>query len=222
MITVKLHVEIENKNRILEYQKQYSNLLHVYYNRYKEGLGQTQCKHLNLNNLNLLDSWFKQSCIYEAMSLVKRFKDKNIIFGGKKNFFNKMKNLITKEEYQENRLNPIYSIGEPRCKGNRKFFVKDNSTIIFKPSKNEHIELKVKVSGKYEKYLKLLMLHQELKNLSIIYKLSTKFIWISFDENILKESIKLYKPIKDRIISLDLNPNYIRLFNFRLEKLINI
>ena len=74
MITIKLHIQTteENKERILKYQKQYSNLLHVYYNRYKEGLSQTQCKHLELNNIELLDSWFKQSCIFEAMSLVKK------------------------------------------------------------------------------------------------------------------------------------------------------
>ena len=80
MITIKLHIQTteENKERILKYQKQYSNLLHVYYNRYKEGLSQTQCKHLELNNIELLDSWFKQSCIFEAMSLVKKHKDKKL------------------------------------------------------------------------------------------------------------------------------------------------
>ena len=211
MITIKLHIQTteENKERILKYQKQYSNLLHVYYNRYKEGLSQTQCKHLELNNTELLDSWFKQSCIYEAMSLVTRFKDKNIIFGGKKNFFNRMKNLITKEKYQENRLSPIYSIGEPRCKGNRKFFIKDSSTIIFKPNKKEHIKLNIKTSGKYKDYLNLLIIHQELKDISITYKLSSSFIWISFDESVLKEKVIQYQLVKDRIISLDLNPNYI-------------
>lgn len=88
MITIKLPIQIteESKERILKYQKQYSNLLHVYYNRYKEGLSQTQCKHLELNNIELLDSWFKQSCIFEAMSLVKRHKDKKVIFGSKSLF----------------------------------------------------------------------------------------------------------------------------------------
>ena len=88
MITIKLKIETteENKERILKFQKQYSNLLHVYFNRYREGLTQTQCKHLKLNNVELLDSWFKQSCIYEAMALVKKHKDKAVIFGGKKLF----------------------------------------------------------------------------------------------------------------------------------------
>ena len=67
MITLKIPIEVENKARILEYQRQYSSLLHVYFNRYLEGMSQKDCKHLQLNNVDLLDSWFKQSCIYEAM-----------------------------------------------------------------------------------------------------------------------------------------------------------
>ena len=53
------------------------------------------------------------------------------------------------------------------------------------------------------------MLHQENRDLSITYKLSTEYIWISFDESVLKELYKPYKQIKNRIISIDLNPNYI-------------
>ena len=140
MITIKLPIEIdeESKERILKYQKQYSNLLHIYLNRYREGLTQTQCKHLELNNLELLDSWFKQSCIYEAMALVKRNKDKKVIFGGKSLFKVRSHKSISKEEFNSKRLLPVYSIGEgnnPSVKGNRKFFIKSTSKIIFKPSK---------------------------------------------------------------------------------------
>ena len=215
MITIKLKIETEeeNKERILKYQKQYSNLLHVYFNRYKEGLSQTSCKHLELNNVELLDSWFKQSCIYEAMGLVKRHKDKNIIFGGKKKFFDRMKNLITKEEFELKRLSPLYSIGEetnPSVKCNRKFFIQDFNTIIFKPSRKEKIELNIKVSSKkYKRYIELLKEHQELKDLSITYKLNSEYIWISFDENILKDEVKQFKKIENRILSIDMNPNYI-------------
>ena len=57
--------------------------------------------------------------------------------------------------------------------------------------------------------MNLLILHQDLKDIPITYKLSTDYIWISFDESVLKELYKQYKPIKDRIISIDMNPNYI-------------
>ena len=213
MITIKLDITTTNPNRILEYQKQYSNLLHIFYNRYKEGVSQTECKHLQFNNIELLDSWFRQSCIYEAIALCKKFKDKSIIFGGKKNFFDRLKNIISKEEYNRNRLSPLYSIGEgsnPGVKGNRKFFIRDLNTIIFKPSKKEKIELKFQInSKKYKQYLQLLMLHQDKKDLSITYKLSHEKIWISFDETILKTELKNYNKIQNRIISIDLNPNYI-------------
>ena len=215
MITIKLPIQTtkENKERILKYQKQYSNLLHVYYNRYKEGYTQTECKHLQLNNVELLDSWFKQSCIYEAMSLVKRHKDKKVIFGGKSLFKLRSHGSISKEEFELKRLSPLYSIGEetnPSVKCNRKFFIQDFNTIIFKPSRKEKIELNIKVSSKkYKRYIELLKEHQELKDLSITYKLSSEYIWISFNESILKDEVKQFKHIKNRIISIDMNPNYI-------------
>ena len=240
----------EDEERILKYQKQYSNLLHVYFNRYKEGFSQTQCKHLKLNNVELLDSWFRQSCIYEAMALVKsinskieefnnkmklkeqlllktnktwkekrklkkllKLKQPTPIFGGKNNFILRSHKSISKEEFNELKLSKIYSIGEasnPMVKGNRKFFIQDLNTIIFKPNKKEKIELKFQCNSKhYKRYLELLKEHQELKDLSITYKLSSEYIWISFDESILKDEVKQYKPIQNRIISIDMNPNYI-------------
>jgi hypothetical protein len=49
---------------------------------------------LNLNNIDKLDFIFKECSIKEAIQL----KDKQkIIFGGKKNFFNRLKGNITKE-----------------------------------------------------------------------------------------------------------------------------
>lgn len=214
MITIKLPIQIneEDRDRILKYQKQYSNLLHIYFNRYKEGLSQKECKHLQLNNVELLDSWFRQSCIYEAMSLVKLNKDKKIIFGGKNNFEKRINKSISKEEFNLKRLNPIYSIGEHHNNigGNRKFYIQDLNMVIFKPARTEKIELNIKInSKKYRRYLELLMEHKLLDDISITYKLSTEYIWISFDESILKSEFKQFKQIKNRIISIDMNPNYI-------------
>ena len=215
MITIKLPIKVdeENRDRILKYQKQYSNLLHIYFNRYREGLTQTQCKHLQLNNLELLDSWFKQSCIYEAMALVKKHKDKKVIFGGKPLFKLRSHKSISKEEFNSKRLSPLYSIGQetnPSVKCNRKFFIESTSKVIFKPSKKQKFELVINVnSKKYKRYLELLIRHQELRDLSITYKLSANFIWISFDESILKDEVKQFKKIENRIIGIDMNPNYI-------------
>ena len=166
-----------------------------------------------MNNVELLDSWFKQSCIFEAMSLVKRHKDKKVIFGGKSLFKLRSHGSISKEEFELKRLSPLYSIGEetnPSVKCNRKFFIESTSKAIFKPSRKEKIELNIKISSKkYKIYIELLKEHQELKDLSITYKLSSEYIRFSFDESILKDEFKQFKHIQNRIISIDMNPNYI-------------
>ena len=212
MITIKLDIKLkeQDKNAILKYQNQYSNLLHVYYNRLLDGISQTQCKHLELNNTELLGSWLRQSCVYEANSLIQKNKDKKVIFGGKYNFFRRMKKLISKEQFEENRLSPIYSIGEPRCLGNRLFRIVDDTSINFNPRRSESYKICFKCnSRKYQSYLRLLKEHQTLKDVSITYKLSTKNIWISFDEMILKSELKNISKVKNRFIAIDMNPNYI-------------
>ena len=104
-----------------------------------------------------------------------------------------MKGLISRDEFKKNRLSSIYSIGEPLKKGNRLFKIIDIDTIVFKPHKDEHYELKLKCnSRKYRRYLELLIQHQELKDLSITYKLSHENIWISFDESILKNEVNQF------------------------------
>ena len=161
----------------------------------------------------MLDLWFKQSCIFEAISLVKKHKDKKVIFGGKFLFKLRSHGSISKEEFELKRLSPLYSIGEetnPSVKCNRKFFIQDFNTIIFKPYRKEKIELNINVSSKkYKRYIELLKEHQELKDLSVTYKLNSEYIWISFNENILKDEVKQFKKIENRILSIDMNPNYI-------------
>ena len=146
--------------------------------------------------------------MFEANSLVT--KGKHIIFGGKNNFKSRMKGLISRDEFKKNRLSSIYSIGEPLKKGNRLFKIIDIDTIVFKPHKDEHYELKLKcTSRKYRRYLELLIQHQELKDLSITYKLSHENIWISFDESILKNEVNQFKKFDNRVLAIDMNPNYI-------------
>ena len=48
-----------------------------------------------------------------------------------------------------------------------------------------------------------------MKDLSITYKLSSHNIWISFDESILKDEVKQFKKIDNRVLAIDMNPNYI-------------
>lgn len=214
MITIKLDIQTKQIDRIKQYQHQYSTYLHLAYNRLLDGMLLKDCfKMTNYNNIELLDSWLRQCASREALSIIKKNKDKDkdkkVIFGGRLNYFNRLKGLITKEQYQQNRLSPIYSIGQNNYYGNRKFFIKDINNIIFKPNRKQHIELQIKASKKYQQYLKILMKHQQNKDLSITYQLTTKYITIIFDQKILQQKYKQYKPINNRIISIDMNPNYI-------------
>ena len=196
----------ENLDLIKEYQRQYSSCLHYFYNRVQEDYSETQIKHLQLNNIELIDAWFKQSCIKEALQM----KDKeHLIFGGKLNFIKRLKNQITKEQYKENRLAPLYSIGtrsNPGIAGNQKFHLEQDLSLIFKPNRKTKINLELKYRNK--KLLKLLYLNQETRKFSLTYKLDQKFVYISFDETQLDKQIQLDQ-IKNRILALDLNPNYI-------------
>ena len=162
---------LEDLNLIKEYQKQYSSLLHYVYNRTRENISQKDIKDKvkSLSHINLLDSWFIQSSIFEAKSLYQ--KSNKIIFGGKKNFFDRLKGKISKSEYKNKRLSPIYSIGEvvnKSVKSNRKFHIEqDLNTIIFKPNKLTKIELTLIGLGNRNSILSKLYQKQERKEIKI-------------------------------------------------------
>ena len=197
----------ENLNLIKEYQKQYSSCLHFMYNRVKDDYSETEIKHLQINNIELLDSWFKQSCVKEAEQIYS--KSNKVIFGGKKNYFDRLKGNITKEQFKENKLSAIYSIGTRSCKttaGNLKFNLTNNLNLIFKPNRKTKIELYLKYRNKH--LLTLLYLNQETRKFSLTYKLDQKFVYITFNETQMNNQINLNK-IQNRVLGIDMNPNYI-------------
>ena len=224
MITIKLKydVEPEYQSLIQKYQRQYSSILHVFYQQLsREQELQLEYSYLKsdsilkqkikqLNNIDLMNDWFCRSAIGEAYQLIKSNTDKTkVIFGGKGNFIRRCKGLITREQFLENKkLNPIYSIGTCKpYKGNQKFEIKEDlETVIFKPDRQTHIELKLHLQN-YKQKLKKLYLRQQSKDLPITYKLDQNYVYISYEEDKL-ESVK-YEQIENRVLALDLNPNYI-------------
>ena len=187
MITIKLKYDVEQEYQSLiqKYQRQYSSMLHVFYQQLsKESELQPEYSYLKtdsilkqkfktLNNIDLMNDWFCRSAIGEAYQLVKSNSEIKVIFGGKRNFIRRCKNLISREQFLENKkLNPIYSIGTCKpYKGNQKFEIKEDlETIIFKPERQTHIELKLHLQN-YKQNLKKLYLRQQSKDLPITYKL---------------------------------------------------
>lgn len=91
MTTIKIKYELEeNKKELLkQYLRQFSNCLHVIYNRMKEQqLSGKQLRNLpfSLNNLELLDTWMVENTIKEAERIcASKNNSQKIVFGGKKN-----------------------------------------------------------------------------------------------------------------------------------------
>ena len=187
--------------------RQYSSVQHFVYNRIQEGKLQKDIKQQlkSLNNVDLLDSWFIQCSFYDIPK-----KDK-VIFGGKKNYFDRLKSKISNKQFKQKRLSSIYSIGEVINKGikaNRKFHIEqDLENITFKPNKSTKINLQLIGLNKRKQILSKLYQKQERKEIKIAYKLDLDYIYIIFEET----DIYNYetKFIKNRVLSLDLNPNYI-------------
>ena len=141
--------------------------------------------------------------LINKLAKLKRNLDKNITFGGKHNLrkITKYKQQLNspfienKEEigkllekyhkiYQEKRNLGIYIIGRASDKGNRKFnFDLKNNKIIFKPSKENHFEIKFKFKSKKTK--ELLFKLQEMTNnkeIPLSIRLTKTEIHIMYDE----------------------------------------
>ena len=187
--------------------KQYSSVQHFIYNRFADGFSQKQIKDQikSLNNIQLMNSWFIQCAFYDIPQ-----KEK-IIFGGKKNYFDRLKGKITKEQFKLNKLSSIYSIGEivnRSVKSNRFFHLEQElDKIIFKPNKDTKIQLNLIGVGNRISLLKKLYQKQENKEIKIGYKLDLNYVYICFEET----DIQKFEPkqIKNRVLGIDLNPNYI-------------
>lgn len=212
-LKIKYHTNtLESLDLIRQYQRQYSNVLRWMYNRCIDGIGDTKRKQQakSLNNIPLMECWFIASASKDANAKYLANTNKCVIFGGKKNFIRRCKGLITKEQWQQCKLMPLCSIGEANQKGNRKFKLSEDLTKIkFKPNSNTHIDLVFDGLGKnYRKTLKQLYFLQETKATPITYYLDDTYLYISFDE-IKMQVPKERKIIENRIMAIDLNPNYI-------------
>ena len=211
IITLKLKYSTDenSKTRILEYIKNYNNVLRFTYNRLHENKD-LKTKEITvlqkiMNNI-FVDSHFKNSAIFDSKSLLRNEK---VIFGGKKLFIDRCQNKISKEEFKIKKLRPIYSVGESPRKGNRKFSIITENHIIFKPTKEEHFLLEINPSKNYQKYLLELLDLASQKKIPIDFKLDLDYVYISFDLNKLKIERIISEKIKDRYFAIDMNPNYI-------------
>lgn len=209
MITIKL--ELTEPVDIKHYQKQFTSIRNFAFNRLLEGNTPNQVEQIvktNLNNIDLMDASFQKEAVNEARTFI-RDEQQKVVFGGKKNWRDYNKGLITKEEYQQRKLSGIIVRGETDSskKGNRKFKLDvKNHQIIFQPNRKTKIYCQYKKNKRDSILVKL----QQLCKLGVTYftvRLKPDCVCITFDESILRKHE--YKSIKKRICAIDLNPNYI-------------
>lgn len=206
MITIKL--PILNIIDITNYLLQYNNIIRFSYNRRKENLTQSEIEKLvksKMNNIDLMDASFIKAATDNSRNLN---TEDNVVFGGKNNWTRYNKGLITKEEYKKNKLKPLTVRGSKLdTKGNRKFQLNmSNNEIIFKPNKNTKINMRIP-NTRHDKVLIKLQELCELKETYFTCGITNNYVYITFDETILRE--EKYEPIDKRTLSIDLNPNYI-------------
>lgn len=110
IITIKL--PIQNNINLTERLKLYNSIVRFSFNRYQDGLNQKEIRVLVKSKFPRSESWFSQNAILEGKNYFDKNKDKNIVFGGKYNLLKRQHNKITKQEWKDLRLFPIYIQGE--------------------------------------------------------------------------------------------------------------
>ena len=221
MKTIKLKIM---NNVGLNYElKTYNSVVHFAYNRFHDdSYAKEKDIRSQVNNLfkGKLNSWLLQCAIKDGKTIQERHCNKKVIFGGKLLYKKYLRKLITKEEFNTQRQLPISSQGEMLHKGNRMFdFNFDNQSLIFKVSKDKHINIQLgNIHRKLQKELNKLNELCYDKKATVSIRLNNEYIWITYDEKLLSKSVKFNELKDNRVMGLDLNPNYIGLSVIEFNK----
>lgn len=212
---IKYSTDKTNLDYIFRIREDFNKVLRFTYNRIidnpKYSTKELTTFQSELNHVEGRKSHLKNSAIYKSKEIYNKNKNNNpqsVIFGGRKNFINRCKLKISKEEYIEKRTLPIYSIGESNQHGNRLFKLVDANTIIFKPDKQHHLKLNLEQVGQNRKKTLLKLIELQNANCApLTYELDLEYVYIIYDYSLLKNH--KYSVKTDRTMSIDVNPNYI-------------
>ena len=119
--------------------------------------------------------------------------------------------MISKDELKDSRNTGIISEGEMNQKGNRLFKIAiENSKFIYKRACKEHYDLKIveKLSDKRRNILSKLEILMSEKKIPVTVCLKKDHIYLSYDEKIVEKEKQFKDLFKNRVLGIDLNPNY--------------
>lgn len=208
-IIFKIKLNKELQKVINEDSRICSSIYRFAFNRFQDKLS-------NKDNYILISEKFKDvnchlrnSSLRAANSLFKRLKfTKNVKFG----LVDKIKKgLITKEEYKQSRNVGILSEGEFNQKGNRLFQIDlKNNCFIYKRNIKEHYKLEIieKLNNKRKHILQVLNNLMISKTIPVTFKLKNDLVYITYDESIVEKEKQFKNLFNNRVLGIDLNPNY--------------
>lgn len=208
LVTWKIKYTCEQS--LLPLIKQYNSLLRFTYNRLAERkltFQELNSLQKSLNNCDQMNSWLRTSAEYEAKAMLKVNPLGNAIFGGKKLFVNRCQHKIDKEQFDRDKLVPIYSIGEANQRGNRLVRFISKNQLLFSLNKQLYILQLHDIGHNRTKYIDKLVDLQNNKQIALTYKIDLDFVYITFNYSTIKQF--LYKVKSNRVFAIDMNPNSI-------------
>ena len=215
--TVKLAYETTTEARALiaHWRQSQSVVTRYGYNRVREGhADKTVLDQLRAMPQGSVDAWLTLSGLKRAKTLYRTNPDRSVIFGGKRNFKLRAENKITKEQWKQCRLLPLYYEGHAKSYGeqggNYRFELDiENDRVLFYPKRNTCFALKLKL-GRKSNYRELLQILEfrctSLRDTPFTVSLTESHIGISWEER--DEPLK-FNLNPARVLSLDLNPSRI-------------
>ena len=216
MKTVRL--QISNNPDVLEDMRIFSSMVRIAFNRFQDGYSEKQITEY-LNTRFVANCWVIRSAIKEAHALFDVQGQRHIVFGGKWNLKQYLKGLITKEQFKQNRVMPLCSIGEYQFKGNRLVdFDLPNNRVVYKPSRGVCKEIcfcpvKKKLANELAKVQEL----ASQKKMPVTVKFTDKHLLLTYDESLIYN--EAYKGLKhNRVLGIDMNPNYIGVSVIEFDK----
>ena len=220
MITLKLKFKTNELDILKNDERIYSSIVRYSYNRFKEkSLSQTEIYQDLISKFKDFPSHLITSAMREGKSIYSLNKDKKVCFGKLKQY---NKKLISKEEYQSSRNRGFTSEGSSTKihHGNQYFKIDLNENkIIYKRSRNVHIDLNLYILNKRNRTL-LTLLKESMQNSidAVTFKIKDNYIFITFDESKINLNKKFQNLKSNRVLGIDLNPNYIGLSILEFNK----
>ena len=185
-----------------------SSMRRFAFNRFKDGKANKEVYAELGEKFSSVNSHLRNSAMRSGAGVAKLNEGKKVYFGKFKRF---VRGLISKEELKESRNTGILSEGEAPQSGNRffKLDVEDNK-IVWKRKAKEHYDLELveKLSDKRRLILSRLQLLMSEKKVPVTVRVKNDTIYLTYDESIVESEKRFKNLFQNRVLGIDLNPNY--------------